>query len=265
MVAFAALMVSRLAVAARWYLLLAATALEIPWLDALRFTFAGLFASNFLPTTIGGDVVRFGGAARQKYDVAIVAASVLVDRVIGMAGMLLVFLAGALLYLKDWIAIEAPFAVLGASFFYQHEKLAKLWRRGRAALSRVLQAFGYWGKRPASILLSFLMTCIHMTFLFLSLYLLVLGMGDSLSFGLVATLWSLVYFVTLLPISINGYGVQEVSLTFALTKIGALPLEHSVAIALLFRTLFIVASLPGAAFLPKMIAGKNKTYESITD
>jgi uncharacterized protein (TIRG00374 family) len=87
--AFAATMLSRFAVVARWYMLLAVTAVNISWADAFRFTFAGLFASNFLPTSVGGDIVRFGGAARQEYDGAVMLASIVVDRVIGMAGMLL--------------------------------------------------------------------------------------------------------------------------------------------------------------------------------
>lgn len=51
--------------------------------------FTGNFSSNFLPTTIGGDVVRLGGAMQMGYDRAICLASLVVDRLIGMAGMAL--------------------------------------------------------------------------------------------------------------------------------------------------------------------------------
>ena len=133
-----------------------------------------------------------------------------------------------------------------------------MWHKVRAGILRVFQSFSYWTKHPRAILLSFCMTSLHMVFLFSALYLLVLGMGDNLSFWFIGTLWSLVYFVTLLPISINGYGLQEVTLTFVLTNIGAISMQHSVAIALLIRTLFVVASLPGAIFLPNILAVKIK-------
>jgi uncharacterized protein (TIRG00374 family) len=57
--------ISRIAVAARWHVLLRGADLKIPFRQSLRITFAGLFASNFLPTTIGGDVVRLAGAIHQ--------------------------------------------------------------------------------------------------------------------------------------------------------------------------------------------------------
>jgi len=256
--AFAALMLSRFAVVARWYMLLVVTDVEITWFDAFRFTFAGLFASNFLPTTIGGDIVRFGGAARQEYDSAVMGAAIVVDRIVGMAGMLLVFLVGGGLYLRDWISIDAPFTFSAAGVFLKNKRLTKLWHKGYAGILRIFQSFRYWTKHPRAILLSFCMTSLHMVFLFTALYFLVLGIGDNLSFWFIGTLWSLVYFVTLLPISINGYGLQEVTLTFVLTNIGALSFQHSIAIALLIRTLFIAASLPGASFLPNLIVGKNK-------
>ncbi|GAH45207.1 unnamed protein product, partial [marine sediment metagenome] len=56
--AFGLITVSRFAVAARWHVLLRSSGLSIPYRSTLKITYAGLFASNFLPTTIGGDVVR---------------------------------------------------------------------------------------------------------------------------------------------------------------------------------------------------------------
>ncbi len=256
--AFAAVMLSRFAVIARWYMLLSATAVNISWVDALRITFAGLFATNFLPTSIGGDIVRIGAASRQEHNGAVMVASIVVDRVIGMSGMLLIFLVGGIIYLKEWIMIDTPFSFSAAGIFYKNKMLKKLWQKIHAGILRVFQSFSHWTKNPRAILLSFCMTILHMVFLFSALYLLVLGMGDNLSFWFIGTLWSLVYFVTLLPISINGYGLQEVSLTFVLSNIGAISLQHSLVIALLIRTLFIVASLPGAIFLPNIVVKNNQ-------
>ena len=54
----------------------------------------------------------------------------------------------------------------------------------------------------------------------MTMYVLIEGLGTHADFWLIAGLWSLTYFVTLVPISINGYGVQELSLTFLLSSIG---------------------------------------------
>ncbi len=45
------------------------------------------------------------------------------------------------------------------------------------------------------------------------IFLLLQGMNNPVPIWLIDGLWSLVYIITLIPISINGYGVQEVALT----------------------------------------------------
>jgi hypothetical protein len=74
-------------------------------------------------------------------------------------------------------------------------------------------------------------------------------------------LWSLAYFVTLVPISINGYGVQELSLTFLFSAVGGLSTAASLTIAVLIRLLYLTASLPGAAYMPIILAAMDADRE----
>src|SRR3972149_8517248 len=73
-------LISRLAVAQRWHVLLRSGGVNATWTQSLRITFAGLFANNFLPTTVGGDVARMAGALQMGFDAAVSAASLIVDR-----------------------------------------------------------------------------------------------------------------------------------------------------------------------------------------
>ena len=57
-----ALFVSRLFAVMRWHVLLKSAGLDISFLRSSMLTFTGNFSSNFLPTTIGGDVARLAGA-----------------------------------------------------------------------------------------------------------------------------------------------------------------------------------------------------------
>jgi hypothetical protein len=84
------------------------------------------------------------------------------------------------------------------------------------------------------------------------------GMGEHIPFTMIAGLWSISYFITLLPISINGYGVQELSLTFLFTRITGLSMATSLILALLMRVVYMIASLPGAIFLPGALAAMKK-------
>ena len=85
--AIVALSISRLFAASRWHVLLKSAGVKISFLRSIMLTFTGNFSSNFLPTTIGGDVVRLTGAMQLGYDRAICVASLVADRLIGLAGM----------------------------------------------------------------------------------------------------------------------------------------------------------------------------------
>ena len=55
------MVLSRLFTVMRWHILLQSGGVKISIQQTTSISFTGLFASNFLPTTIGGDIVRVGG------------------------------------------------------------------------------------------------------------------------------------------------------------------------------------------------------------
>jgi uncharacterized membrane protein YbhN (UPF0104 family) len=249
-------LVSRCAVAGRWHTLLAVTDMDVSWQQTLRLTFAGLFASNFLPTTVGGDVVRLAGAVQLKMDGATSTASLVVDRLIGMLGMALAIPLGAG-PLWTWLIVEQGWkdAFPERSLFGLSLAGSKIWRKLRAFFDRIWRAFSLWLRHPQSLFVALLMTAIHMAALFATIALLLDAMNDPMPILLIGGLWSFVYFVTLFPISINGYGVQEVAMTLIFTNVGGISMRSGLTIALLVRTVQMLASLPGAAFVPSIMAG----------
>ncbi len=253
LLALGVLLVSRFMVSLRWHVLLRSADLDISAWDSIRLTFVGLFASNFLPTTIGGDVVRLAGAIQMGYDGAIATASLVVDRLVGMFGMALVLPPGLTRLLASGARFELP--MLGSGLAAWPQKLAD---KLRGVVNRVWQAITLWIKRPKGLLSSIAFTGLHQFFLFLSIYVLLYAMGEPISLWLIAGLWSLVYFVTLLPVSINGLGVQEVSIAFAFSVLGGVSEHNSLILALLVRTVFMLASLPGAFYIRAILPQVRK-------
>lgn len=247
------LLISRMFVVGRWYILLRSAGVDTSFWRIAMLTFTGLFSSNFLPTTIGGDVVRLGGAMQLGYDRAICLASLVADRLIGMAGMIFTLPFGLI-----------PVLSLGNGSV-QAFGFSALFQKGLDFTKRTLGTFVIWLNKPLALLVSFASTFGNMAFIFLAIFLLIIGMGRHVSYWLIAGLWSLTYFVTLIPISVNGYGVQELSLTFLLSKFGGLDHSESLAIAVLIRALFIITSLPGAFFLPSILAAMNNKPPVSTD
>lgn len=242
-VCFSLMLLSRAAVAFRWHILLRSGGVPIRLRDSFRIAFAGLFSSNFLPTTIGGDVVRLAMAVRSGYDSVIITASLAVDRLVGMAGMA----SAAPLGLPPVLSLTRSAQAAGI--------LAGLFDRLKGVFLRLVEAVRMWLKSPRGLFLAFAWTWIHQSCLFAVVWLLLDSLGDPMPFWLVAGLWSFTYFVTLLPISINGLGLQELSMTAIFSTLGGVSVSNAAMAALLFRTLQMLASVPGAAFLSDIFAG----------
>ena len=234
--------ISRFATVWRWYVLLRSGGVDIQFWDTASLTFTGLFASNFLPTTIGGDVVRLGGIMRMGFDRAICIASIAADRLVGMLGMLT---ASPLGVSYTWPILTASPSGLASAVFLQ---------RPVRFLKRILSTFSIWLKKPGSLLLSLAFTWVHMLCVFGSIYLFVDDLGTPVSFWMIAGLWSLTYFITLIPISINGYGLQELSFTFLFSNVAGVTPAMSLTISVLIRAYLMISSLPGAVFLPSTLA-----------
>jgi glycosyltransferase 2 family protein len=247
LLALVSLLISRIFVIARWHVLLQSGGVKIPFSRSAELTMMGLFASHFLPTTIGGDVVRLAGVMQMGFDRAICLASIAADRLVGLAGMMFVVPFGLI---PAWSS-------LGQAASHSLALLASL-QRPFHFMRRTLQTFSTWLHQPKALFSSLLYTWGNMLFIFLAIYLLVEGLGNHLSFWLIAGLYSLAYMVTLIPISINGYGVQELSLTFLFLHVGGLSAATSLSIAVLIRILFMFSSLPGAVFLPSILTAISR-------
>jgi uncharacterized protein (TIRG00374 family) len=253
-IAIGLMTVSRLMMAGRWYVLMQSSEATFTLRDGIKLTFAGLFANNFLPSTIGGDVVRLAGTIQAGYDGVVAAASLIMDRLVGMFGMALflpVGLVRAFQTPNPFGTVPHLLTPLLAGFLPAPVKdiWNKAYTKGKALLRKLFEAVALWIHRPRVLFSSFLFTALHMLCFFSILWVLLDGMNDPIPVWLICGLWSLVYFVTLIPISINGLGVQEVAITFAFSTLGGASDHTTLTLAILFRTLVMLASLPGALFI----------------
>ena len=244
--------VSRIAIAWRWHVLLLSGGVNIRFKNSLALTFMGLFAGNFLPTTIGGDLVRLVGIMQMGFDRAVSLASLAADRLIGMLGMAMTVPLGVV---YSWDILQnSPFTISFLSGF----------RKPMAFFKRTISIFSIWLRKPFSLLMALVFTWIHMICLFGSIYVFVDDLGTHVSFWMIAGLWSLTYFITLIPISINGYGVQELAFTFLMSHVVGLTPALGVTVAVLIRAYFLLSSLPGAVFLPSILSAMAKQKPAIS-
>ncbi len=244
-------LVSRLMVTLRWFVLLRLVAPEVTFKQVFKLSFVGLFTTNVLPSTIGGDVVKLGGAIQFGLDSADVTASLIVDRLVGM-GTMASFLPLGIIPIFQAQSVSSLQIASSPGVF-----MGKLWQKTLGFLQRVKQALGLWLRHPKYLLGAVLCSYVHMLCTFTMVSLVLNSLGDPVPFWKVGGLWVLVYFITLIPISINGLGLQEFSLSLVYTNFAGVSEANSLVLALLMRIMFMTASLPGALFLPEVLSGRN--------
>jgi uncharacterized membrane protein YbhN (UPF0104 family) len=251
------LLVSRLMVCGRWYTLLKTGGQNISVWITIRLVFAGLFASNFLPTTIGGDVVRLAGAVRRKYDSSVITASLVADRLIGMVGMASLLPIGIPYLANAQAALPPGDGLIPLTSFFTLGTINRLLNKTRVFLQSTLKALLIWIHKPFALLMALLWTFGHQAALFTTVWVLFLGMGEDISWWVVAGLWIFNYFITLLPISINGMGVQELTIAYIYTRFGGVSPDSGLVLAIIMRALYLIASLPGVFTLPEILNSRK--------
>lgn len=233
----------------------------------IRLYFLGMFASLFLPSTIGGDVIRgvlLAKSEGRKGMGVSAGASVILDRVNGMYA-LLVLLTFSMLFFEwpltwwiTWLGIVGS-AWLGMLLYPMidrylvgrlPEKLEKL--KALPLMDRRFQK-NWWRSLPVSFLFQMLIVQAHV---FLGM-----AVGLEMSWFAFSIMVGLVALVATLPISLNGFGVREAGYVSFAVYFGASG-DAATAMAALWVIVLGVASLPGAWVLWRLggldsIRGRN--------
>jgi uncharacterized membrane protein YbhN (UPF0104 family) len=225
----------------RWMILLRAQGMGITRFRVIQLAFAGLFASNFLPTTIGGDLVRIVGVSSYAQDRVTGVASVVVDRLISVIGMFFVLPCSWPLISS---IVQSGLGILGSIAFIN----SRFIRTIRDFATRLWEALTMWAKDPGSLLLSLITSWLGVACYFTAVWVCARGLNIEVSIFNVAGVTGLTYFLTLFPISINGYGIRELGVLALYTQLGAQP-EAAAALALITRAMLLTVSLPGVIWL----------------
>jgi uncharacterized membrane protein YbhN (UPF0104 family) len=231
----------------RWRSLLSAQDIRLGLAKALRLQLSSLFASNFLPTTVGGDVVRLAGVLPISPNRVAATASILVDRAMGVIGMLFVLPL-------SWPLVSS---MLSGALAAVAVDLSAVSDWLRMALNRLGEAMRLWLRTPTSLGLALLAAWTGILCYIISVWLIVDGLAIQLSFLEVSGAIALTYFVALIPISINAYGLRELGVLVFYTQLGATS-EQALALGLVTRVLQLIASLPGAVTLGAVILDRGE-------
>lgn len=231
----------------RWHLLLSACSTLVGWGRTAQLTMVGLFYNQFLPGVLGGDLVKALYISREiPTQKPAVIMSIVMERLLGFVAM---FFVSTTLILTRWHALTGEPATRYAVYFYfgffaliflililgtfghleRHfpvlEKIPfrkTLEEAGRAYQMFLRNPSCFWGGLVLSALAHF---GLMGTFYSISM---ALNMG--LNFWDLAAVLPLVGVVTLIPITLGGWGTREAAFQHFLIFAGS-PKASSVALS----------------------------------
>lgn len=250
----------------KWRLLLRLERLDPPFGRLVRWYLISAFASNFLPTEIGGDLGRVYLVGRHTGHTLAVARSVFVERLTGLLFMLVLALVGVLVLVPGGAASVASVSavVLAVAALAlaawrtprSHPALAarlaalraRLPAKLRRALDDSLALPGRVREGPWSFAIVLLVSLLFQLLAGFGVWMNLYAVGVAVPVGVTILGYALAGVASLLPITPSGWGIREGVLVAALAPYGPAPAQI-LAGALLARALVFVATLPGGLLL----------------
>ncbi len=246
--------VSVILVSLRWMFILRAIGAHLTLGTALHIVLIGMFFNQVLPSTVGGDSVRTYRLYKAGVAFGTSFRSVVLDRVAALAGLVLLVALG-LPFVSSITTDAAAFwsltaivvsAVGGMALLLSLDRLPLPWQRqgplraldDLAADARRL----FFTPSPAGSSLG-LSVIIHVGS---AMSVLILGLGMKIEISALdcAILVPPVILVSVLPISVAGWGVREGAMITALGFAGVSSTD-ALALSLIFGLVVLVTGLPG--------------------
>jgi len=236
----------------KWRLLINAGQVRLTSRHALRCYAMGLSANLFLPSLVGGDVLRAGMAMRATRRRNAVVLGSLLDRGVDVVGLVFLLALGAAVVRESlaarWAALLGGVLIAGIALALTllilifRLRLARWPPRLRRPLGRILVAIRLMGRRPLVLLGAALLS------MSLQAGMILLNAGMARSIGVAAPLtawfvaWPLAKLAALVPVSFGGLGVRDAALGALLAPWGV-PLAAGVMAGLAWQSFVFVGGV----------------------
>ncbi|OGW75740.1 MAG: hypothetical protein A2Z72_02470 [Omnitrophica bacterium RBG_13_46_9] len=246
----------------RLQLLFLGEGLRISFVRVLQLSFIGYFFNNFLPSAVGGDVVKAYYAYNQTKEAGKSFIAVFMDRFIGLFSFLVIAMVALLfswhsidIILKKVVLFYAfisllVFAVIinrnVANFILKAFSGFKLWNLGER-LSKTYRAVHEYRNKKPLILMTLGISIIAQFIYFLTVYVLAMSLGAELFLKTIFLVMPIVSAVSMLP-SLGGLGLRENAMVALFGSAIGNDMAFSLSI-LLLGVLLVVSLLGGLIYV----------------
>ena len=244
----------------RWWALMRCRGIGATWLKTLRLVMAGAFCNFLLPGTEGGDVVKAWGVAAGSGRRIEAVMSVVVDRIIGLTGLVMLAAIAGLAAeglgtgtrLDRWAGwtmlvlvtvLTFTFVLAGRGWLRIPRRLNRL---GRGLPNRVIDAATAYVGHPGTLASATLLSLLVQTLLALVAGCCARSLGAPIEPAVILVAMPLIFLAAAIPVTWQGAGVMELAAIGMLVGDGGITVNQIVGMLLLYRGLEFVWSLVGA-------------------
>jgi hypothetical protein len=255
-----ALCVQTLLLALRWREIIAICGASLQLTTALRYSFIGIFFSQVLPSTVGGDAARIWLMARGGAGWSMASYSVLIDRVVGVTALAVLVIAclpWTLDLVHDPVA-RAALVLIGSGTLagtmvflalgMPPLRVMERWRLTRLLATASRLAWRLCRSAGAGTRTAALSFVIHLTTVIVA-WGAAMAAHVSVEFSQVLFLVPPVVLIATIPVSIAGWGVRESAMVLAFSYAGLVE-SDGLTISILFGAMtFAVGSIGGIIWI----------------
>jgi uncharacterized protein (TIRG00374 family) len=255
----------------KWWVLLRADGIAIPFLSLLSSYLVGSFFNMFLPSNIGGDAYRIYDVARYSKRPMHAFASVFADRVSGYLALTLLAIAvgcygiGLLPHALILVLPVMAFVALGGLIYFAYNPRLPLYLLGhvarfydfRPSIQKVHESFVKYQGSPLVISQIMIISFVFQAMVPVSIYCLARGLVIPVSFAVFLIIVPYISMIEAIPITVFGLGLRDMSYAYFLLHLGVSE-EAALMIPLAYVVLTLVyVSIGGVIFLVRPRMGKS--------
>lgn len=242
----------------RWFLIMKTLKYSQDFFFFYRSYFKGTFFNQALPSTIGGDAIRVLDIIKAKGNKKRAFFDVLIDRVIGLFGLVLLSLIANLfqpdLLPKDLFillimlslgGIFGVFALLYLSWapFFKRYKFLKLFFDLSIRFRIILKNKKRFFTQAALSMFVHLLAVA-------SFYMIAVSISFEADFTVFLSIVPAVLLISIVPVSLAGWGIRESAMIGLFLLVGA-DVEKVLSISILYGIILILVGIYGAIFYLK--------------
>jgi len=259
----------------RWWVFMRAQDIRVPLFLAVKLTFLGQFFSNFMPSSVGGDLVRAWYVSRHTHKRLQAALGVAVDRIMGLIATLVLAAVSYAIFMRGkgifHVSQKGPGPV--AAFFDKHPVSVYQVVLSAVVLAGIVFAvagffdlsrfikkcYGYivhllvqlkeaamvYYHHPLVLTFGLFITLFLQSLIILSYWLVGQEMGMTAGIRYYFVFFPLIWVIGSIPVSIAGIGILEGGLVLLFVQFTGADDGTVVALALCQRLTWIAASIPG--------------------